>query len=187
MGPTERIEHALDNCPECGTGLSGGWEHRSREVIDIPEAPAVVTEHVVIGGSCPRCRMRRMPSLNLGDVVIGRQRLGISLISLMVALRNEARMPIEKIRWYLQAVHGLELSAGAIVAAIHQAAEMSLRAVEQIRDRVRGSPVVFADETGWRQDSVNGFVWTFSTPEERYFIRRDRTKAVIGRGAGRGL
>ena len=184
MEPTDRVEHALDNCPDCGTGLSGGWKHRSREVIDIPEAPAVVTEHVVIARNCPRCRMRRMPSLNLGDVVIGRQRLGIRLISLMVALRNEARMPIEKIRWYLQAVHDLKLSTGAIVAAIHQAAEMSVRAVEQIRDRVRGSPVVFADETGWRQDGVNGFVWTFSTPNERYFIRRDRTKAVVDEALG---
>ena len=45
--------------------------------------------------------------------------------------------------------------------------------------RIRASPVVFADETGWRQDGVNGFVWTFSTPDKRYFVRRNRSRQVV--------
>ena len=52
-------------------------------------------------------------------------------------------------------------------------AEAARRPVAEVVDRIRGSPVVFADETGWRQDGVNGFVWTFSTPAERYFVRRN--------------
>ena len=40
-------------------------------------------------------------------------------------------------------------------------------------------PVVHADETGWREDGHNGYVWTFSTPTERYFLRRGRGKAVV--------
>ena len=30
-------------------------------------------------------------------------------------------------------------------------------------------PVVHADETGWCEDCHNGYVWTFSTPTQRYF------------------
>ena len=45
--------------------------------------------------------------------------------------------------------------------------------------RICGSPVVHADETGWRQDGANGYVWTFSTPTERYFQRRGRGKGVV--------
>ena len=48
-----------------------------------------------------------------------------------------------------------------------------------ILDRIRASPVVHADETGWRQSGANGYVWTFSTPTERYFLRRGRGKAVV--------
>ena len=33
MTPTQRVEHALENCPGCGTQLSGGWTHRTREVM----------------------------------------------------------------------------------------------------------------------------------------------------------
>ena len=46
-------------------------------------------------------------------------------------------------------------------------------------EQVRASPVVQADETGWREDGANGYVWTFSTPTERYFLRRGRGKAVV--------
>ena len=39
--------------------------------------------------------------------------------------------------------------------------------------------MVHADETGWREDGNNGYVWTFSTPTQRYFLRRGRGKAVV--------
>ena len=32
MTPTQRVEHVVEQCPCCGTGLSGGWTHRTREV-----------------------------------------------------------------------------------------------------------------------------------------------------------
>ena len=51
--------------------------------------------------------------------------------------------------------------------------------VAGIVERIRGSPVVHADETGWREDGHNGYVWTFSTPTERYFLRRGRGKTVV--------
>ena len=50
--------------------------------------------------------------------------------------------------------------------------------------RIRASPVVHADETGWRQNGNNGYVWTFSTPTERYFLRRGRGKAVVDEALG---
>ena len=53
-----------------------------------------------------------------------------------------------------------------------------------IRERIRGSPVVHADETGWRENGVNGYVWTFSTPTERYFLRLGRNKEVVDEALG---
>ena len=33
---------------------------------------------------------------------------------------------------------------------------------------MRTSPVVHADEPGWREDGQHGYVWTLSTPPVRY-------------------
>jgi hypothetical protein len=100
-------------------------------------------------------------------------------VSLITALRAELRLPIGQIQRYLQAVHGLELSAGAIVGALHRVAARGAGAVAAIRDAIRAGPVVHADETGLREDGANGYLWCFSTDRARYFVRGRRTKEVV--------
>ena len=39
MTPTHPVEHVMENCPDCGAHLSGGWTHRTREVIELPVVP----------------------------------------------------------------------------------------------------------------------------------------------------
>ena len=80
MAPTHRVEHALEVCPECGTGLVGGLVQRTREVTEIPVVPVQETEHVLVARVCPMCEQRRVPKADLKDVVVGRQRLGINLV-----------------------------------------------------------------------------------------------------------
>jgi hypothetical protein len=107
------------------------------------------------------------------------QRLGVGLVSLIAALRTELRLPLGLIRWYLGAVHRLELSEGAIVAALRRVAEQGTGVVAQIRAQVRASPVVHADETGLRENGTNGYLWSFSTPTERLFVHGRRDKTVV--------
>jgi transposase len=179
MAPTQRVEHALAVCPDCGTQLCGGWVQRTREVIEIPLLPVQVTEHVFVARVCPVCARRRVPQVALGGLVVGQQRLGINLVSLIVTLREAGRLPLRTIQWYLRTVHQLHLSVGGIVQVIHRAAQQAQPQVEQIVERIRASPVVQADETGWREDGSNGYVWSFSTPTEQYFLRRGRDKGVV--------
>ena len=82
--------------------------------------------------------------------MVARLRFGVKLLSLLVTLREEGRLPIRSIQWYMQTVHQLKLSVGAIVRAIHMAAEQAQPAAAAMLERIRGSPVVQADETGWR-------------------------------------
>ena len=187
MTPTHRVEHVMENCPDCGTHLTGGWTQRTREVIELPVVPVQVAEHVYIAKNCPACRRRCLPPTQLDGVVLGQQRLGVNLLSLIATLREEGRRPIRSVQWYLDTVHQLRRSVGAIVSAIHQTAQRAQPAVAATLDRIRASPVVHADETGRRQDGNNGYVWTFSTPTERYFpcsgqgqaLRRGRGKTVV--------
>ena len=78
MTPTRRVTHALEACPDCGTGLAGGWVQRRREVIDIPVAPVEVTEHVYLARRRPVCQARRTPKAELDETVMGKRRLGVN-------------------------------------------------------------------------------------------------------------
>ena len=177
--PTEQVDHAVDVCPDCGTRLQGGWVQRTREVVEVPLVPLRVIEHRFIARVCPLCRTRRVPAADLGGVVMGKQRLGVGLVSLITTLREEARLPVATIQRLLATLYQLDLSVGGITGVLHAVARQATPDVTAIRDRIRASPVVHADETGWREDGVNGYVWTFSTPTERYFLRRGRGKGVV--------
>jgi transposase len=177
--PTIRVAHAADHCPDCGTRLLGGWVHRRRELLELPVAPVQVEEHVILARQCPLCRVRVLPADPLAGIVDGKQRLGVRLVSLIATLREEARMPVQILRAYLRTVHGLQLSAGAIIAASARVAAHAQTTLAAIQARVRASPMVHADETGWRENGQNGYVWTFCTPTERYFVRRNRGKEVV--------
>ncbi|MDO8672319.1 MAG: IS66 family transposase, partial [Dehalococcoidia bacterium] len=153
---------------------------RTREVLEIPVLPVRVIEHRFIARECPLCRKRFVPTKKvLEGVVVGKQRLGITVMSLIATLREEGRLPFEEIQWYLETLHQLHLSLGELVEIVHRTAARAKQAVEQIRDQIRASPVVHADETGWRQNGKNGYVWTFSTATARYFLRRGRNKEVV--------
>lgn len=182
--PTRTEVHAVEQCPDCGTALSGGSVKRTREVIELIPSPAEIVEHVVVERRCPRCRRRVVPTLDLEEQVVGQQRLGIGLLALIATLREEGRLPVGMIRWYLATLHQVQLSAGAIVAASRLVAERGAPEVGRIQTRVRASPRVHADETGWRQDGKNGYIWTFSTPTERYFLYGGRDKGMVDLALG---
>jgi transposase len=41
--------------------------------------------------------------------------------------------------------------------------------VAALKQEIRASPAVQADETGWREDGKNGYIWSVSTPAVRYY------------------
>jgi hypothetical protein len=184
MVPTARQVHALAACPGCGAPLAGGTVKRTREVIEVPLAPVVVTEHVYLERRCPDCGRRCVPPPELAGVVCGQGRLGVGLVSLIALLREEARLPFATIQQLLRTVHGLDLSVGALVGAVAGVAARAAPLVGQIRAAIRASPVVHADETGLRENGKNGYAWTFSTPTDRLFVRGTREKAVLERELG---
>jgi len=183
--PTAVVEHGAAVCPSCATPLSGGRERWRKEVLDLPPvALARVIHHVYLERTCPNpaCGRRVAPppttAAELG-VLHPRDRLGIELLARIALLRAELRLPDELIQWSVQALHGLDLSVGAIVGALHRVAAAGGRTVEQIQAAIRASPHVYADETGLRQDGTNGYLWSFSTERERYFVHGRRTKEVV--------
>jgi hypothetical protein len=106
-------------------------------------------------------------------------------MSLVAELHIVCRIPIRTIRALLKALYGLDISQGELTELLHRVAARGQGEYDALGQQVRGSPVVNADETGWREDGVNGYVWSFSTPEVRYFVwRRSRGQDVAVEALG---
>jgi transposase len=182
--PTAVVEHPVDQCPACGIRLLGGSVKRRREVIEVVPAPVQIIEHRYLERRCPGCGRRWEPKVELGEVVVGQGRLGQGLVSLIATLREAGRLPLRTIQWYLATVHQLHLSVGAITAALARVAAVGTDAVAAIAAQIRASPTVHADETGWRQNGRNRYVWTFSTPSARSFVCGGRDKGMVDAALG---
>lgn len=180
---TRVVLHAIENCPECGRGLHGGhvkWRH---QVVDIPPVTVEVTDHQFFERYCGVCGKRFTPDPAdvLSEVVVGRKSIGIGIMSLVAHLKTVCRVPIHLICKLLFTLCGLKISSGEIVEILHDVAEIGESEYERILSRVRGSPVVHGDETGWREDGKNGYIWSFSTPEVRYYTYRHSRGSVVPR------
>jgi transposase len=187
--PTQIVQHALDRCPDCNYQLRGQSIDYTRQVIELPEPPPFeIIEHQIIKRFCPVCRRWHHPQLDLRGQVLGRGRIGVRLASLIGFLRTTLRQPLLTIRRYLRSVHQLTLSVGGIQEILHDLRAVTQPAVEGLKQQARRSRILHGDETSWRENGVNGYVWSFSTPGDdavRYYeYDHSRAQAVVKRVLG---
>jgi len=168
--PTQIVEHRIVSCPDCSLRLGGSSLARLREVIDVPPPPRVeVTEHRVYKGWCALCQKWHEAPVDFHDQVIGQGRIGVRLASLIATLRTVMRLPLRQIQTYLLTLHQVTISLGEIVELLHRIKEQMQPQLATLKTAIRASPAIQADETGWREDGINGYIWAVSTPALRYY------------------
>src|SRR5579863_8725170 len=171
LKPTRTVVHAPETCPDCNRKLSGGTLHHTREVIDLPPVDVEVVEHQFLSRWCGVCRKRVLARPDLSELASGKSRIGNRLTSLIAHLHTVSRMPLRVLRDLLRQHYRLEISLGEIAAVLHRVARAGEPIIAAFISRIRGSPVVHADETGYRENGINGFMWSFSTRDTRYYMR----------------
>lgn len=177
---TQRLEHALAQCPDCHVVLTGRRVIKTRQIIELPPVQAQVIEHQLIQGTCPQCQKRWVPEVDFAALAVGQQRFGISVQAEVALLRQQCRLPFRIIQDYLKHRFGLRVSVGQLVALVAGVAKRGKALVEELKQQIRGSPVVNGDETSWRENGRNGYVWSFSTERLRYFVYdKSRAGAVV--------
>jgi transposase len=163
-------EHLMRTCPDCQGDLSGINISRRRQIVELPPPPPVqVTEYRVYKGWCASCQKWHEAPFELPEgAVMGQGRLGVRISTVIAYLRTVMRLPIRQVQSYLQTLHGLSVSVGEIVEIQHRMRKHTAEAVQQLKAQVRASPASQVDETGWRENGHNGYVWSVNTPTIRY-------------------
>jgi len=186
MQATEQVEHRLVKCPDCDLRLGGICLARTREVIDLPPPQAVeVTHHQIFKGWCNNCQKWHEAPVDLQQEVLGQGRLGHRLMSLIATLRMVMRLPFRQIQLSLATLYGVHLSVGELVEVLHRISQHVTPMVQRLKEEVQASPAIQADETGWREDGKNGYIWSVSTPRLRYYeYHHSRGSQVVKRLIG---
>jgi hypothetical protein len=119
---------------------------------------------------------------------LGQGRLGTHIASLVAFLALVLRLPMRRIQAYLRLVHQLTISTGEVVELLHAVRRALQGQVDTLKKQARASPILHADETSWRENGQNGYIWAFSTPGAeavRYYeYDHSRGQAVLKRILG---
>ena len=167
--PTEEVLHACSQCPDCGRSLSGGTQRRRRQIIELPQITVRVIDHILTARYCGVCRKRCVPVPDLSEVAVGQSRFGQRVHALAAYLRQVGRLPVRGIASLLSAVCRLKVSVGEVTRMLASVAALGQPAYGHLKTQLQASEYVHGDETGWRENGANGYLWSFSTPNACLF------------------
>src|SRR5215469_11157634 len=168
-------------CPDCKTQLSQVKLHR-RVVEDIVPARVVTTCYHTTSGFCPSCRKwmesrheDQPPAYDLPHA-----QLGINALATAAVLRVCYRLPLRQITRLFAQLPGLRLCPGAIVKQLRRLARWLEGQYERLKICLRAAGVVHGDETGWRVNGKNSYLWTLTNSNHTlYHVDRSRAAEVI--------
>ena len=191
----ETIHHYPDRCTFCGDLLNpeSAVAHNGFYTIELilggPENPGVtlwVTKHIYYTTACAcRHETQEMPYRapeDEGDwkgVALTEWRLaGPGLCAYITWLHFRMRLPVRKIREFLQESFGLSLADGTVQKCIMETARASDPVFLLILACLLDESLMHADETPHKEAGAPLWLWTFVTVSTVLFVIGRRTKEV---------
>jgi len=169
------IKHIVDICPYCNTKLN---LKEILEVIEeeIPEMKKIkAIKHLIEWGICPKCRKRVVAKNNAPA-----DRFGPILKSHITLLKHEDRLPLRKVESALERNHDFKITHTGIMKVIRKVANKLREPYYEIIKQIRSSKVVYIDETGYKLNGNQWWLWTFVCQNVVLFvIRKSRSKDVV--------
>lgn len=179
----EVIEHKLPCCPACRGELSPPVATRSRYIEDIPPVEPHVSRHIIHRYWCRSCRKIVEPVVTQA---FPRCTLGLNMLVYSCWLHYGLGVTVDKVANLLNIVCHFKVTAGGLWQAWQRLAGRLDLDYKQLRKLARTSPVLHADETGWRLNGLTHWLWCFTHERLAYYkIERNRGSPVVRKVLGK--
>lgn len=183
----QEIKFLTDHCPKCQTDdLPPPSSWHSHTQVDIPDIQKVQITQFYVGYSyCRQCHtlVSLPPEKRTG--MLPYSKYGPRLHALITFWKYALGMSLKKIQMQLQEQFDLKLSRGQLSEMIAHSAEKLEEIYIDLRAVLRRQHHLYADETGWRNDGQDAWLWSFSNEQFSYYrIEESRGHKVVRRTLG---
>lgn len=167
--PDHLVTHAVAECTTCGRHLHRVTPHiiRRRQVFDIPPMRVEVTEHRAEEKECPRCGSKN--AAPFPDGVTKAAQYGTQVKTIALLLSHYQLVPGKRLREALQELFGCTISEGTIYNWSRELHKRLKETEETIKEQIRASKVIHADETGIYRDLKLHWLHVASTEKLTYY------------------
>ena len=174
----------LDKCLHCGSAkITPTGQYTDHLVQEIPEPKLELHRYRRHEYQCACCQKT---SADRGDLELPGSHIGPRARLFVGYARAYLGISLEKTCTLLEDLYGLSLSRAGALGHLRWASALFQPVVEQLLKLLRESPVVHADETGWRINGKNVWAWCFSNPKLAVFLIEQRRNAKVVRRSGSG-
>lgn len=192
----EQVDKRIEvGCPLFCTDCQGRVSlvgKTSQYQIDLPLLRPWTTEFILHYGTCLGCGrqvMGRHPLQCSQAIGVGSVQIGPGVISLAAYLNKVGGLSYGKIAALLEQLAGFQVARSTLCRALLRMATKARPLYEELIEKIRGSPVVYPDETGWRRGGLNAWLWAFTNRRETvYSIQHGRgyaeASSVLGHDYG---
>lgn len=168
---------APSRCPHClheGLEASAGVIERWQEDIIIVTRP-VSTLYRYATAYCPPCQKQvhqtaqdqdQSPAGHIGPVAK----------STAIYLHHAIGISYRKAQRLMEDLFGMKFATASALAFDEHATRKGEPLYEDLRDKLRTTPYIHADETHWRQDGKNAYAWFFGN-QDLAFSHIDRSRS----------
>ena len=148
--------------------------HVQEDIVIRPQARVIRYLHGQ--AFCTRCHR---PVIQAGEGELLNAPIGPVAKSVAMYLRYRIGIPYRKTTELFRELFGLTFVPASALGFDRKAATRGAPIYEDLRDKIRNSDVVHADETSWRNDGVGHYVWFAGNPNLAFFhIDRHRSAEV---------
>jgi len=169
-------EHKLDECPICGEPVSDTQEIRERIIEDIEQPKTRNTKHLIHRCYCKNCDKIVEPEIN---EALPNARFGLRLMLLIMILKLDSRIPSNKIISLLDSVFHIKISDGEIYCILNQLSEAFGDYYNELVIKIKESLAKNIDETSWRINGKNYWLWIFINKELALYVVRKRRSSKV--------
>lgn len=169
-------EHKLDTCPICGEQVSDTQEIRERIIEDIEQPKTKNTKHLIHRCYCKNCNKIVEPEI---DEALPNARFGLRLMLLIMILKLDSRIPSNKIISLLNSVFNIKISDGEIYCILNQLSEAFGDYYNELVIKIQESLTKNIDETSWRINGKNYWLWIFINKELALYVVRKRRSSKV--------
>ncbi len=149
---------APQNCPHCQSKdlsiTSQMQSHIQEDIVITPQT--VVTEFLHQVAHCNKCNKG---VIKLAEDEMSNAHIGPVTKAAVVYLRYDLNIPYRKIKKLFEIFFGMCFVPASAMAFDRRASKNGEGLYEDIRDKIRQASIIHADETHWRENGQNKYLW----------------------------
>ena len=171
---------APSQCPDCGCGslqtVEKCYEHLQEDIV--LQIRPVVTGYRHHQAHCPHC-MTTVIQEGAGEML--GSPIGPVTKATATYLRYALGLPYRKIKSLFETLFGMHFVPATAWGFDQRASVKAETLYEDLRQKIQASQVVHADETHWRVDGINHFLWYAGNCDLSFYLIDPHRSAAVAK------